>query len=53
MGKDNTIKITEEEALELLRERLCHLRERTDFLTRSSKAWVDTPSLPQTLTVTS
>ena len=31
MGKDNTIKITEEEALELLRERLCHLRERTDF----------------------
>lgn len=31
MGKDNTIKITEEEALEILRERLCHLRERTDF----------------------
>jgi len=31
MGKDNTIKITEEEALELLRERLLHLRETTDF----------------------
>lgn len=31
MGKDNTIKITEEEALELLRQRLLHLRETTDF----------------------
>ncbi len=31
MGKDNTIKITEEEALELLRKRLLHLRETTDF----------------------
>lgn len=31
MGKDNTIKITEEEALEILRERLHHLRETTDF----------------------
>lgn len=31
MRKDNTIKMTEEEALELLRERLFHLRERTDF----------------------
>ena len=31
MGKDDTIKITEEEALELLRKRLLHLRETTDF----------------------
>ena len=31
MGENNTVKISEEEALELLSERLRHLREKTDF----------------------
>ena len=31
MGENNTVKISEEEALELLGERLRHLRETTDF----------------------
>ena len=31
MGKNNTTNITAEEALEFLRERLSHLRKRTDF----------------------
>lgn len=31
MKKDDTIKITEEEALELFRKRILHLREKTDF----------------------